>query len=452
VHINRHRLAFATMKFPLVSVFALIVSSTDGFLSTHTKKHGVTWGLSRMTNSVERNRCAGLKASLSDEDKGTAERMSEILKEESSNPANMAASAEQMKNMTPDDMDKMIAEMDQMGPLQEASLKAMGMDPTLMKKSMKMMRDNPAMMESAKKMMEGMTPDQMIAQSRLAQEQMAAMSPDQVEQATKAMEELSSDQLEAAAEIIKEKGMPGSAGDPMVIETMYRAAELMSRPPTGGVTLQGFKTLPPITVLSGNRDEDLSPRELAECWADGALGATRVDRSGFERVWNEVREYFEGDIMDEARKTASKKKIRSSEPESKATEVVASPVSVSPPGSSSTASSSVGANLSPEQMRAVNDQVKNMSDDDMGSMLDAMSEMSPAQEARMKEMGVDPTMMKRAGEMMKNNPMARKAAQAMMKNMSPEQMLKMSQQAQQQMANMSPEDYEKAMERMKKGQ
>lgn len=48
--------------------------------------------------------------------------------------------------------------------------------------------------------------------------------------------------------------------------------------------------------------------------------------------------------------------------------------------------------------------------------------------------------------------MMRKAAQMMMKNMTPEQMAKASQQAQQQMSNMSKEDLEKAMEQMNKGE
>ena len=52
--------------------------------------------------------------------------------------------------------------------------------------------------------------------------------------------------------------------------------------------------------------------------------------------------------------------------------------------------------------------------------------------------------------MMKSNPMMRKAASMMMKNMSPEQMMKASQQAQSQMANMSKEDMEKAFEEMNK--
>jgi glutamyl-tRNA reductase len=63
---------------------------------------------------------------------------------------------------------------------------------------------------------------------------------------------------------------------------------------------------------------------------------------------------------------------------------------------------------------------------------------------------VDPSMMKRTAEMMKNNPMMREAAQQMMKNMSPEQMLEASKQAQQQMQGMSKEDLEKAWDPKRK--
>ena len=224
---------------------------------------------------------------------------------------------------------------------------------------------------------------------------------------------------------------------------MYKVAEFMSQPPTGKVTFRAFASLPVITSLSGSSEEDLSTRELKECWEDGSLGATRVDRAGFERVWNEVVDYFEDDIMEESRKTLNKRVkggkeavVRSSPPPSKA---------VTPPSDSK-----VGSNLSADQMNAVNEQVKNMSDSDVEAMLSQMNNMSPEQEARMKAMGVDPVMMKKASGMMKNNPMMRKAAQAMMKNMSSEQMLKMSQEAQKKLSNMSPEEYEKAMEQMNK--
>jgi hypothetical protein len=112
----------------------------------------------------------------------------------------------------------------------------------------------------------------------------------------------------------------------------------------------------------------------------------------------------------------------------------------------------VGENLTAEQLSTVNEKVKNMSGEDMAAMLDDMGNMSPEQQARMKAMGVDPTMMMKTAELMKNNPMMRKAAEAMMKNMTPEMMKKASEQAQRQMAGMSKEDYEKALERMKKGE
>mmetsp|Transcript_38976 Transcript_38976/g.93796 ORF Transcript_38976/g.93796 Transcript_38976/m.93796 type:complete len:254 (-) Transcript_38976:303-1064(-) len=227
----------------------------------------------------------------------------------------------------------------------------------------------------------------------------------------------------------------GGSSDPNVINAMYKVGELMSRPPTGEVTFQAFSTLPPITTLLGDRDQDLSREELAECWSDGSLGATRVDRAGFERVWKEVQEYFEEDIMEEARVTCHPKgkvkKTRTAE-----AEVVG------------TGSPQVGANLSEDQMKVVNEQVKKMSDDDMQQMLEGMANIGPEEEARMRAMGADPAMMKKAADMMKTNPMMRKAAQMMMKNMSPDQMLKASQQAQAQMGNMSEEELEKAMKQM----
>ena len=52
-----------------------------------------------------------------DDDK--AKRMQEILKEEASNSNSMKAAAEQMKNLKPEDMDRMLQEMDSMNPLQK---------------------------------------------------------------------------------------------------------------------------------------------------------------------------------------------------------------------------------------------------------------------------------------------------------------------------------------------
>jgi hypothetical protein len=381
------------------------------------------------------------------------EEMRRIMEEESQSPEVLAQSAEAMKNMTPEDMEKLITEMENMPEAQRAKLKSMGMDPDTMLVSMKMMKENPKMMATAQKLMSNMTPEQMLEQSKAAQDKMQSLSKEELEQAAemakKQMENLSDDMVDEAVRAMKEASpssssaakpvpdgvVPGSSSDPNVLDAMYRVGELMSRPPSGQVTFAAFSSLPPITSLSGDREQDLSKQELAECWSDGSLGATRVDRAGFERVWKEVQEYFEEDIMEEARITLSPKakKTRTTE-----AEVV---------GASGTGPQ-VGANLSEDQMKAVNEQVKNMSDDDMQQMLEGMANIGPEEEARMKAMGADPAMMKKAAEMMKTNPMMRKAAQMMMKNMSPDQMMKASQQAQSQMANMSKEDLEKAMEQM----
>lgn len=331
------------------------------------------------------------------------------------------------------------------------------MDPDTMLVSMKMMKDNPQMMATAQKLMSNMTPEQMLEQSKAAQEKMSSMSKEELEQAAEMaknqMENLSPDMVDEAIQAMKAtstdattgtKSMPegaivGSASDPNVIDAMYKVGELMSRPATGQVTFAAFATLPPITTLSGDRDQDLTRSELAECWSDGSLGATRVDRAGFERVWKEVQEYFEEDIMEEARVTTHPGvKVKKSRTSDVDVEVVGA----------SPGSPQVGASLSEDQMRVVNEQVKTMTDDDMTQMLEGMADIGPEEEARMKAMGADPAMMKKAAEMMKSNPMMRKAAQMMMKNMSPDQMVKASQQAQAQMGNMSPEELEKAMEQM----
>jgi len=377
----------------------------------------------------------------------SAEDMRRIMEEESENPQTLADSAAAMKNMTPEDMAKLIGEMESMPDEQRKQLKDMGMDPDTMLVSMKMMKDNPQMMATAQKLMSNMTPEQMLEQSKAAQEKMSSMSKEELEQAAEMaksqMENLTPDIVDEAINSLKETSPPegivaGSSSDPNVIDAMFKIGELMSKPRTGKVTFQAFATLPPITILSGDREQDLSRQELAECWSDGSPGATTVDRVGFERVWKEVQEYFEEDIMDEARATTH--------PKVKKTRTSAAEAEVFGSGSPQ-----VGANISADQMKSVNEQVKQMTDGDMTAMLEGMANVDPEEEARMRAMGADPAMMKKAAEMMKSNPMMRKAAQAMMKNMSPDQMLKASQNAQSQMANMSKEDLEKAMDQMDQG-
>jgi hypothetical protein len=103
----------------------------------------------------------------------SADDMRRIMEEEATNPETLAASAAAMKNMTPDDMAKLISEMEKMPDIQKKQLKDMGMDPDTMLISMRMMKDNPQMMATAQKLMSNMTPEQMLEQSKLAQEKMS---------------------------------------------------------------------------------------------------------------------------------------------------------------------------------------------------------------------------------------------------------------------------------------
>merc|ERR1712071_326606 len=141
-----------------------------------------------------------------------------------------------------------------------------------------------------------MSPDELLEQSRKAQEQLKDMTPDDLDKANNFMKTIPEEQMNAAVQNIKDQQSsaddedvpletgPGTSSDSEVVDAMFRVAELMSENPTdGGVTFTGFYSLPVIQLLSGDREFDLSMSELKECWADGSLGATRVDRVGFER-------------------------------------------------------------------------------------------------------------------------------------------------------------------------
>jgi hypothetical protein len=451
------------MKFSSAIFFLSILSLADAFAPSF---------------SVFRSVSTVLRSTPGDDDV-KAKRMQEIMKEETSNPFNMNAAAEQMKNIKPEDLERMVQEMETMNPIQKQALKAMGMNPEMMKKTMAMMRDNPQMVESAQILMRDMTPEQMMEQSRMAQQKMSTMTDEELEETNSAIKSIPKEALDEAVGILSKQQFSssgdvnaesevgseddalfessssstsiatgaGTSSDPAVLDVMFSVAEFMSEPPTGGVALAGFSALPTVQLLSGERDEDLSVAELKECWASGSLGATRVDRAGFERVWKEVQEYFEDDIMGEARKEA-KKSVTTQKNRGGTEPPVAASTSTSTATTPST-TTTIGENLKPDQLKAINDRVKDMDDNEVSQMLEAMQKMDPDQEDRMKAMGVDPKMMQRTAEMMKTNPMMRKAAQSMMDNMSPEQMLKMSQQAQQQMQNMSPEEMEQAMKQIK---
>lgn len=378
------------------------------------------------------------------------DRMKQIMEEEARNPATMKASAEMLKNLSPADLDNMLREMDNMPMAQRKQMEAMGMNPNMMRQSMEMMKANPAMAKQMANMMETMTPDELMEKSRQAQEQFANMTggaagtgvAKEVVEAEIVKDEKEIEEDEEDDEDEDEDSEPVPPPSKEILDTLYKTAELMSYPPDGKVTLAGFSTIPPIALLIGDdKGEDLSKKELRECWADASLGATRVDRAGFERVWIEVQEYFWQPILEKSRERAvekSKKKKRGGGKPKSAS---------SPPSSFTTTGPQVGQNISSDLLEQ---QVKNMSDSDMDMMLEQMKNMTPAQEAQMKTMGVDPEMMKKTAKVMNSNPLMKSAAKMMMKNMTADQMKQASQQAQERMSSMSPEEIQKAMDELDK--
>lgn len=372
-----------------------------------------------------------------------ADKMKQILEEEATNPENMKATADMMKNLKPEDIDNMLKEMDSMPATQREQMKAMGMNPDIMRQSIEMMKSNPDMAKQMSEMMATMTPEEMLEKSRQAQANFSGgVAPGAPVVATPSVVDAQVENKDAdddGDEDEEETSEPIPAPDAEILDTMFRTAELMSSPPTGKVSLQGFSTIPPIALLTGDdTDRDLSRRELNECWADGSLGSTRVDRAGFERVWMEVQDFFSLPIMEKALQRSVEK------PNKKGGAAAATSPTPAPIVSDT---SKVGASISSEDLKK---QVNGMDDNDMDSMLDQMKDMSPEQIARMKDMGVDPAMLQKTASMLKGNPLMKNAAKMMMKNMTPEQMKNASQQAQSQMKNMKPEDMDKMMADMEK--
>jgi len=345
------------------------------------------------------------------------------------------------------------------------------------------------MMQSAQQLMSTMTPEQIMEQSKQAQERLKTMTPEQIAEANKAIGTIPKQDLDQAVNLLVSKAAttqatkdgdgsvhdatgdgndsttdtsttiatgPGTSSDPHVITAMYTVAEFMSNHGqaleqgiVGGVTLAGFASLPVIQMLSGTRPEDLSLAELKECWANGSLGATRVDRAGFERVWTEVQEYFEDDIMGEARKEAKNRitaKTQRGSSTTKPTDTSTTSTTATTTTATTTATNpQVGSSLSEDQLNFANEQFKSMTDEDMSAMFQAMQNPDPAMEARLRAMGADPNMLKQTAKLLDSNPFMRKAAKDMVSKMSGQDMLKMSQKAQEEMKNMSPEQIKSMM-------
>jgi hypothetical protein len=122
----------------------------------------------------------------------------------------------------------------------------------------------------------------------------------QMEEAVRQIATAPKEVIDSAVDTIKQTTAAslGRADDPNVIDAFYRIAELMSLPPTGGVTFSAFKDLWPFERLYGEREDDLTRAEVQDCWAEGAKGNTRVNRAGFDKAWRAVNDLFEEDILD----------------------------------------------------------------------------------------------------------------------------------------------------------
>ena len=73
--------------------------------------------------------------------------------------------------------------------------------------------------------------------------------------------------------------------------------------PTGAVTLDALKALPPLQSLAGDLPDDLSADEIAGCWTDAGLAVDgAADRAGFERAWFLLDDLYDDDLMVEARR------------------------------------------------------------------------------------------------------------------------------------------------------
>ena len=384
-----------------------------------------------------------------------------VLSQEALNVENLKASAAALRQWNAQDLERIIADVDNMSPAQAQQFQKMGMDVNVMKETMKMIKDNPSMRENMASVMETLTPEELLEQSRKAQEQLKNYKNDDNNMKDSATQGTKDEQDNDDKDDEDDQDDEPVEVNPAVLDAMYKVGEYMSEPPEkGGVTFTAFCTLPPISILSAGKggNDDLTSTELKECWNTGSLGATRVDRTGFERVWTAVQDKYYNDIVEEARERILVKRRGRSKPSTTATAVedpVSSTISTSmtstppTPSSSSSSSSSQPTPSSIPDPKLVTEQIKNLKDEDFTKMLEQMSQMTEADEARMRAMGVDPVMMRKSAAMMKNNPLLRKAATAMMKNTSPEQLQKASMEAQAKMANLSPEEKQKLLDSMK---
>ena len=96
-------------------------------------------------------------------------------------PESMRQAADALKTLKPDQIQQMLKEVEDMSPEERERLKGMGINPDMLKMSMKVMKANPNVIKMAQEQMAKMSPEQMKQASDLAQKQMEAMAPEDLE-------------------------------------------------------------------------------------------------------------------------------------------------------------------------------------------------------------------------------------------------------------------------------
>ena len=241
-------------------------------------------------------------------------------------PESMRQAADALKTLKPDQIQQMLKEVEDMSPEERERLKGMGINPDMLKMSMKVMKANPNVIKMAQEQMAKMSPEQMKQASDLAQKQMEAMAPEDLEKmADSAIAGAGGPVVDVD---VDEDAPARNARDEALVDALFVVAAAMSKQP-GAVTLEAFKQLPPIQSLRGELPDDLSDAEIADAWAAVSTFATpstrritgsfphrwaeaglavgaAADKTAFTRAWLALDQLYDDDMMVEARRPPKK--------------------------------------------------------------------------------------------------------------------------------------------------
>ena len=156
-------------------------------------------------------------------------------------PESMRQAADALKTLKPDQIQQMLKEVEDMSPQERERLKGMGINPDMLKMSMKVMKANPNVIKMAQEQMAKMSPEQMKPASDLAQKQMEAMAPRTWRRWPTAP---SPARAGPSSTPTRRKIAAPNAAEQALVDALFVVAAAMSKQP-GAVTLEAFAELPP---------------------------------------------------------------------------------------------------------------------------------------------------------------------------------------------------------------